>query len=911
MFEENKKEKLALLIKKYEKILENNEINSYTEEDTKKDFILPFFEILGWDVKSEKERNVFAEKKISKGFVDYAFKIGIITKFLVEAKKLSVNVNDRKWQDQSINYTYNRGITWAIVTNFIKFKVFNAEVKMENLEVMKLLDLDYKDYLEQFDKILLFSKNSFLTNELDTYAESIFKKTKRTAVNERLFVDLTIYRDKLSKSILKFNKDESFSQNLLEEIILRIISRFIFIRTLEDKSYEDKILLPIVRAGNVHKNLRKEFERLNEIYNARLFEHHECDDIELGDGALADIINGLYHSDEQKQDYDFSIINADILGGIYEQYLTHILNLSKKEILPENATKKNKGIYYTPSYIIDYMLFHSFCILKENNADPHSLKILDPACGSGSFLTRCIDYLEVFSQNMSFSDIENSIMENPVSYSEKKAFLENSIFGVDQDKMAQGITQLNLYLKIATSNQKLPTVKHNILNKNSLVDDPLIVSDLALDWKKDFINNKDGQFDLIIGNPPYVRADTENIEFQKQRTWLNESDQYETLFEKWDLYIAFIERSLKLLKPNGVLCFIISNSFNTSKYSLKLKKFIKDNYCIKQIDFFRNVQIFKGVGVESVIILIQNKKQIETPIRILHENHFANLQFLESTLDDEKLYRITESFNFENNFKNCELLGNICYLSKCMVLNSDEKTAKNEFKKEDLISETQDDIHNQKYVEAENISAFRIKNIRFLEWNTERIPSQLSRATFPELYESPKIIRGRTTDAVLDESSNLLCNDGCIILKPFHLLKSVENKSISSIIKKTTDLTRDDLEQISKQFSLKYLMGIINSKLFRFYLNSIRRHRIEYYFYPDDLRKMPIKKPAKTQENLIISIVDQLNAVNLQLNLESSDKQADLRDRIDTLTNELNECIYDLYQFSDEEKLMIEQSFIS
>ena len=205
MQELTKKEKLESLIKKYERILQNHEINDYTEEDTKKDFILPFFELLGWDTQSEEHRNVFAEKKISKGFVDYAFKIGNVTKFLVEAKKLSININERKWQDQAINYSYNKGITWAIVTNFIKFKVFNAEIKMDNLEVMKLLDLDYKEYLEKFDKILLFSKDSFLVNQLDTYAEEIFKKSKSVPVNYRLFLDLTKYRQKLTIAILKLN----------------------------------------------------------------------------------------------------------------------------------------------------------------------------------------------------------------------------------------------------------------------------------------------------------------------------------------------------------------------------------------------------------------------------------------------------------------------------------------------------------------------------------------------------------------------------------------------------------------------------------------------------------------------------------------------------------------------------------
>lgn len=381
-------------------------------------------------------------------------------------------------------------------------------------------------------------------------------------------------------------------------------------------------------------------------------------------------------------------------------------------------------------------------------------------------------------------------------------------------------------------------------------------------WRVDFGHIiKNGGFDIIIGNPPYVRADTDNERYQRQRKWLKKLKMYKTLYEKWDLFIPFIERGLNLLINDGFFSFIISNSYNTSKFADKSKKHVDDEYHIEKIDFFKNIIVFKGVGVESVIITIQNSKKQEKSKRILHTDSFENTKELEPSNNIDSMFRIAKTIDFDSKFDKTELLGDICYLSKGMVLNSDEKNSKDEFKKDDLISDTKTEFNTRPYIEAKNFKRYRINQIRYLEWDTERCPSKISRKTFPELYLPQKIIGGRTTGCIFDDKK-LVCNESAYIFVLFDSICEVSNRSIKTAIKKWTDKSREELDEISRHFTLKYIIAILNSKFAIFYLNTIRRHRIEYYFYPDDFRKMPIKRIPLKEQNKYATMVDKIGDLN-------------------------------------------------
>ncbi|MCK4796661.1 MAG: Eco57I restriction-modification methylase domain-containing protein, partial [Spirochaetes bacterium] len=290
-------------------------------------------------------------------------------------------------------------------------------------------------------------------------------------------------------------------------------------------------------------------------------------------------------------------------------------------------------------------------------------------------------------------------------------------------------------------------------------------------WKLHFaeVFEKNEGFDIVIANPPYVRADSINenhLDFRKQ---LLDSGQYKTLYEKWDLYIPFIERSLNLLSKNGLISYIVSDAICTSKYAFKLLDYIQDKYFVLSIDYFTEMAVFDA-GVNPVVLLISNNTKINEVKKIIRKENFNNIV-------SEKKYKINFFKSLGNKaFKevyypieikvNKECLGNICYISVGMVINADENIAKGEFGKDDIISNVETKICCKKYVEGKYISSYTIKKIKYLEWDTERVPSKIRRKTFPELYDRPKIIRGSITGGVFDENK-LLCNHSNIVFIKF------------------------------------------------------------------------------------------------------------------------------------------------
>ena len=397
-------------------------------------------------------------------------------------------------------------------------------------------------------------------------------------------------------------------------------------------------------------------------------------------------------------------------------------------------------------------------------------------------------------------------------------------------------------------------------------------------------------FDVVIGNPPYVRADTQDADYQRQRELMERIGDYQTLYEKWDLFTAFIERSLKLLGKGGMFSYIVSNSFNTSKFADKSKKFIFENHCLKQIDFFKDITVFKGIGIENVILVVRKSGEKEKTRRILHTLSFENVEELEPSCDVNKTFRISPEIDFGDVFMGMELLGNICFISKGMVIHAEERRYKGEFKKDDLISDKPTKINKKLYVEAKNIGRYKINKIKYLEWDTERSPKKLSRPTFPELYIHPKIIRGATVDGTYDKNG-LVCNHSINVMVRYDDLKSVSNRSIENSIKKWTDKSRSALEEISLNSDLKYILTVLNSKFAKFYLNTIRRHRIEYYFYPDDFKRLPIKKVPLPSRRPFITLCDYMLFLN-----ETEARRRTAKGLIDFIDKQvIDSLVYELY----------------
>ena len=612
-------------------------------------------------------------------------------------------------------------------------------------------------------------------------------------------------------------------------------------------------------------------------------------------GEYKDTLNPIYKNLLVISSFDFeSELSVNILGHIFENSIGDIEELKDQT----KERRKKDGVFYTPEYITDYIcrntiipyLSHSGEVStiheliseyeQENNLDEldkrlKEIKIVDPACGSGAFLNKAVDVLFEIHEALHYSMYadDSSLDQYFDSLESRRQIISDNIYGVDLNEESVEITKLSLFLKLATNSGitkgfQLPNLDKNIKCGNSLIDDEGIVGNKAFKWKEEFKEIFDnGGFDVVVGNPPYIKADLQDEFYQKQRKFLRESDDYETLYEKWDYYIAFIEKGLKIFKKGGFLSLIISNSYNTSKSSIKSKEFISDNFYLKQLDFFKDIEIFKGVGVESLILTVKNEKSTNPTKRILHKCDFNDTFLLNEVYELSEVYRPEDNLNLDENLKDTTLLGNICFISKGMVLNADEKKAKGEFKKNDLISNFETGHFVKKYVEGKDLRRYKVNRVRYLEWGTDRVPSKVSRPTFNELYECPKLIRGKTNQGIYDDSG-LVTNDSCYISVLYKSLKNVENRSISNSIKKWSNKSREELEEISSKFDLKYLQSIMNSKFCKYYLNSIRTHRIEYYTSPDELKLMPIKNLTFENQSIFISLVEEIMDLNKKLSDE-------------------------------------------
>lgn len=421
-------------------------------------------------------------------------------------------------------------------------------------------------------------------------------------------------------------------------------------------------------------------------------------------------------------------------------------------------------------------------------------------------------------------------------------------------------------------------------------------------WRMEFsriLKEANGGFDIIIGNPPYVKADNQDETFQQYRKIARKL--FDTFEEKWDLYIAFLELGLKLLRSGGMLSFIISDSFATAKYASKMRKRLLSKKLLS-VSFYPEIKLFPQVGVHNIVITVRNEsyERNHKTKRILYESvdEPKSTETVNPIAFGERLFRDKTHLDpfFSLEMENIIPLGEICYISKGMVLNSDEKRYKAEFRKEDLISPKRSDIHCKPYIENKFIRKFCILEHRFLEYGTNRMPSRVSRPTFPELYTNEKILVGKMGGRAVYDDRGMFCNDSLIIAIPYYKLAGVESRVLR---RKSIAKTLSRGKKISLEFDLRYLLGILNSSHATSFFNSIRTHRLKDYVNPNELKQLPIYKANKEQQSKTIVIVEKLEE-NRKLRMEiNKDKARNELDRAyNNLITALNKNIEILYRHS-------------
>ena len=406
-------------------------------------------------------------------------------------------------------------------------------------------------------------------------------------------------------------------------------------------------------------------------------------------------------------------------------------------------------------------------------------------------------------------------------------------------------------------------------------------------------------FDVAIGNPPYVRADFQDERHRVTRLIVRSSSLYETLWEKWDLFLPFTERSFKLLREGGVTSLIVSDAFGHAKYALKAREWFLRHARIHRVDFYSSLKLFDA-AVHNISYVFQRADPGRNePMRRLHQTEFGEVELLSTARQDSlterafvpgELYRPPPGDTVP--------LSDLCYVSVGMVVHAHEKHAPGAFVLDDLVSEAKDKLHPKPFVEGKHLDRWLPSRNRWLEWGTRRAPGLFRRPTFPELYTAgTKLLAQRTPgpDPKVCLDNTLLHFDASSVgFVPWADLKGIRNRSIGKQARypgeteRTKLPHREKLERASRRFHLKYLLGVMNSSSALEFLTAHRRSNV--HLYPDDWKKLPIPDVPKNRQQPVVRLVDKI------LDAKARDAQADLEsleDRIDCI-------VRDHYGFSND-----------
>lgn len=406
-----------------------------------------------------------------------------------------------------------------------------------------------------------------------------------------------------------------------------------------------------------------------------------------------------------------------------------------------------------------------------------------------------------------------------------------------------------------------------------------------------------GGFSVTIGNPPYVRADEQSEWNQVQRKAILGSKQYETLWEKWDLYVPFIERSYKLLKPNGVTSLIVSDAYCHSKYAQKSQNWFLQNSRILRLDFFSKIKIFDA-SVHNMTYFFQRVDgRRNKPKRRAHDPEFGEIRTLAADEQMNLTYRVffPEEADTVQFAVDTIPLSELCYISVGMVVHADEKRAQGAFELEDLVSRTRTTKHSKPFVEGKMLDRWWRTSQCWLEWSTSRAPALFRRRTFAELYEVPEKLISVDMAAkmqklrVVYDDARLYHNHSAWSFVPWRYLAGVCNRSIKKSARYKgekplrPDLPeREALEETSRRFSTKYMLAVMNSTVAHSFLRANRRSNI--HLYPDDWKKLLIPDVTKDKQKPIVALVDQI--LDLKKREQSADVSA-LEEKVDAMVSKL------------------------
>jgi hypothetical protein len=1012
------------LVDHFDRSREAYESDGYNETQLRREFVDPFFNALGWDVDNtagyaEIYKDVIHEDAIKIGGAtkapDYSFRVGGMRKFFVETKRPSVNISDDPSPSYQLRrYAWSAKLPLSILTNFEELAVYDCTVKpkiTDKASTARIMQFNYRRFEKTWEEISsIFSKDAVLKGSFDRYAKSARRKKGTAGVDAAFLSDIDAWRQSLAQIIALRNP--KLTQRELNFAVGKTIDRIIFLRICEDRGIEPNAQLMALQNGtNIYQRLIQIYYKADDKYNSGLFHfrkekdrYEPPDDLTLNltidDKPLKEIFKSLYYPESP---YEFSVLPADILGQIYEQFLGKIIYLTpghraKVEEKPE--VKKAGGVYYTPTYIVNHIVKNTVGKLLEGKkpgprGNASNLRILDPACGSGSFLIGAYQYLLDWQRDRYIEDSpekwakgRNAALcqvlrgEWRLTTAERKRILLNNIYGVDIDPQAVEVTKLSLLLKVlegeneqTLANQMrlfheraLPDLGSNIKCGNSLIgsdfydnqqlsffDDEERYRINVFDWEKEFPEIfKEGGFDAVIGNPPYVRI-------QALKEWAPlEVEFYKTCYTSaskgnYDIYVIFVEKGLSLLNIKGRLGFILPHKFFNAQYGEPLRSLLSNGNHISDIIHFGDRQVFAGATTYTCLLFLDKAgtksvqfKKVEDLDLWRSNGKGTEGKIPSSTITSsewnftvgrgaallEKLKQMPVKLEHVTSriFQGIKTSADKIYILD--ELEREPKRVKIYSRQKEAIYWLEPDLLHPLIKGGDSTRYFLSRTNRLILFPYEKrgegvsqlIPNKTFEKHYPlswqYLLDNKAYLENRESGKMKGQSWYGYGRIQALDVMPLPKIFTPDIAARSSF---SLDETGDVFFTggvaggygilVLAEYSREYVLGLLNSRLLEWFIyQTATQMRGGYYSYESRfIHNMPIRTinfsdPAdKARHKLMVALVEQMLSLNKKLATAKTDHdKTTMQRQIDATDHQIDKLVYELYGLTDEEIGIVE-----
>jgi len=940
---------ISTLVERFERNIEAYRSPAYNETQLRREFIDPLFEALGWDVTNkagyaEQYKDVVHEDAIKIAGAtkapDYCFRIGGVRKFFLETKKPSIDIREQiNPAYQLRRYAWSAKLPLSILTDFEEMAIYDCRLRPKTTDkpsIGRVRFYTYTQYLDSFEEIYnLFSKEFVLKGSFDKFAESDRQKRGTTEVDAEFLKEIESWRQALAKDIAIKNPKLSIQE--LNFAVQLTIDRIVFLRMCEDRGIEPYGQIQSLFNGtNTYRRLKEIFYHADDKYNSGLFDFKAdrlTPELKVDDKPLKDIFKTLYYPESP---YEFSVLSADILGHVYEQFLGKVIRLTeghraKVEEKPE--VRKAGGVYYTPTYIVDYIVKNTVGKLCDGKTPRQisSFRILDPACGSGSFLLGAYQYLLDYHLNwylthhskkgnvaQGFSSAPKEIYQGYggqwyLTTQEKKKILLNNIYGVDIDPQAVEVTKLSLLLKVLEGENQdtlerqmklfkeraLPDLASNIKCGNSLISPDfyqgkqmdLLNSDEMyrinpFDWEREFPEiMKAGGFDAVIGNPPYGMVNSESQKDYFEKSFVSTEGRF-------DNYELFIEKGTNLCRERGLLGFIVPSPLLTNLYTRKLRTYLLEQCAIKEIVNF-GMDVFEDPTIHTCIIIVSKGHTIKNNVNIRKQ------VLAREELRNEFDYEIPQSLLGKNDNAAFDIfidpasqqilkklqnltqpLGEICFIRQCIKTGNDQAYVQ--------LSTRNPGGPWKPTLRGKSIGRYSTHETNLYVKYGEWLARNWKNKTF---YETPKI-------AVRETGNQIIAT------------LDLENRYfLSSLYAIYPKLPIQGI-------SLKHLLGLLNSSLATYYVKIIALDFTKgafTKFRTNQLGRLPIRiinfsdPKDKARHDKMVELVERMLSLHKELvTARTPDERIRVQRQIDTADREIDRLIYELYGLTEKEIQIVE-----